>query len=149
MNPEPSGSIALLFLLPFTVILNLIIALILYIKKKKYVLYFIMNALISPFLMSYLFKQGISRSLDNTYQEWSFRIADTTFNITREKQDKYFSMTYSNTEGMSVGFLNGNYKSVKDGYLLTTDSNQYIIKNDFLFGFRKKGDSIKLTKTLF
>jgi hypothetical protein len=147
MDPDPSISIGLLILLPFVSALNLIIALLLYFMKRKYAVHFIINAIITPFLMFYLFNKGISSNLDNTYEEWSFKIADTTFNILREKKIKDFNMSYSNTEGSSTGFLDGKYKETKEGYLLTTDSTKYIIKNNFLFGFRKRGDGIKLTKT--
>lgn len=143
-DPDPSVSIGLVLLVPFVVVVNLIIACILYWTKRQYTLLFVANAVPSAILMYYLFIAGIDRHQQLRYEDWSFKLMDTVYRVTHSKLDSSFYMTYSTNPGSSTGFLDGKFIDNKNYCLLRTDTSQFIIKNDFLFGFR--GDSIKLTK---
>jgi len=143
-DPDVSVSIGLLLLVPFVIIINLVIAFILYFMKRQYGLLFVANAVPSAILMYYLFTAGIDRYQRLRYEGWSFQIKDTTFRITHSKLDSTFYMDYSTNSGSSTGFLDGKFIHNKNYFVLTTDTTKYTIKNNYLFGFRS--DSIKLSK---
>ena len=146
MNPDPSVSIGILILVPFVVILNLIIALILYFMKREFVALFIVNSIISGIIMFYLFDKGIDRYQNNRLESWNFKLKDETYTITHWKLENTFSMSESNSPGSSAYFLEGKFIRKGDEYYLTTDSTEFIIKKGYLYKFRNKSDSIKLTK---
>ncbi len=145
MNPDPSISIGILILVPLVVILNLIIALILYFMKRKFVALFLVNSIISGILMSYLFGKGIDRHQNNRLESWNFKLKDETYTITHWKLENTFSMSESSSPGSSTYFLEGKFIKKGNEYYLTTDSTEFIIKNGYLYKFRNENDSIKLT----
>ena len=144
MNPDPSISIGILILVPLVVILNLIIALILYFRKKEFVALFLVNSIISGILMFYLF--GIDRYQNNRLESWNFKLKDETYTITHWKLENTFSMSESNSPGSSAYFLEGKFIRKGDESYLTTDSTEFMIKKGYLYKFRNESDSIKLTK---
>eukprot|EP00388_Colpodella_angusta_P019081 GDKJ01047669.1.p1 GENE.GDKJ01047669.1~~GDKJ01047669.1.p1 ORF type:complete len:174 (+),score=16.53 GDKJ01047669.1:334-855(+) len=146
MNPDPSVSIGILILVPFVVILNLIIALILYFFKKEFVSLFLVNSIIAGILMFYLFGKGIDRYQNERLESWNFKLQNTTYNITHWKLENTFSMSESNNPGSSTGFLDGKFIKKGNEYYLKTDTTEFIIKNGYLYKFRNESDSIKLNK---
>lgn len=150
LNPDPSGSIYLLFLVPFVFIVNLLIAGICYLfKKKNYGKLFLINSLLSSIILPFLFQRAINRDLDNAMEEWKFNKSDTTFSIVRQKETNEFDMYFSTSPGSSWGFLTGKYFKDKGVYTLTTDSTKFYIKDSYLIGFRNINDTIKLNKTIW
>lgn len=147
INPTPSVSIYLIFLVPFVIGLNLVIAGVLYFVKKNLAKLFIINSIFSAILMVYLFDEEVGSYLNEKQQAWEFQIADTTFSISHWKESNSFSFLYSTDPDMSVGFLHGDYIISNKNILLRTDSTEYKIKTGFLYGFRK--DSIKLRKVKY
>ncbi|WP_316632988.1 hypothetical protein [uncultured Flavobacterium sp.] len=145
MNPDPSVSIGILILVPFVIILNLIIALILFFTYRKFTSLFLINSIIAGILMYYLFIKGIDRYQNEKLESWEFYLQDTTYVITHWKIEKTFSIIESTNPGSSDVFLEGKFIEKDESYL-TTDSTKYKIKNGYLFGFRNVTDSIKLTK---
>lgn len=146
MDPDPSISIGILILIPFVVIVNLIIALVLYFAKREFVSLFVVNSIIAGILMSYLFGKGIDRYQNERLESWKFKLQNTTYVITHWKLENTFSMSESNHPGSSTNFLDGKFTTKGNEYYLTTDTTEFIIKNGFLYKFRNKGDSVKLTK---
>lgn len=146
MNPDPSISIGILLLVPFVVILNLVIALILYFTKREFSSLFLINSMIAGILMFYLFGKGIDRYQNERLESWKFEIQDTTFVITHWKLENSFSISESTNLGSSTSFLDGKFRNIGNEYYLTTDSTKYKIKNEYLYGFRNSLDSIKLTR---
>src|SRR5690554_6298864 len=111
MDPHPSESIGIIILVPFIFIINLVLAGILFlIKKKGYSKIFLANSIIASIIMFYLFEEGIDRHLNNRIEDWTFQKADTIFSLTRWKNTNDFSMTYSLNPGSSWSFLDGHYK---------------------------------------
>ncbi len=145
-DPDPSVSIALVIIVPVAIIINLAIALILYFFKKEYAKVFVINSLVSAFIMYFLFLNGIERHQNLRYESWKFNIKDTIFAIIHSKLDSTFSMTESTNQGSTTEFLEGNFRIKGNEYYLTTDSTKYKIQNEYLYGFRNSTDSIKLTK---
>ena len=144
-DPDPSVSIGIIIVVPFVIIVNLILAGLFYTFKRQYSKAFLINSIISAIIMYNLFIAGIGRHQRMLYEGWSFKIKDTTFNITHSKLDSTFSITYSTNPGSSSGFIGGLFIDKTSFYLLTTDTTKFIIKNNLLFGFPKH-DSIELTK---
>ncbi len=146
IDPEPSVSIALVIVVPTVILINLAIALVLYFTKREYSKVFIINSFISAIIMYFLFLNGIERHQSLRYESWKFSQKDTIFSIIHSKLDSTFSMAESTNKGSSTEFLEGKFRKKESEYYLTTDSTKYIIRNGYLFGFRKSTDSIKLTK---
>lgn len=148
MNPEPSASLGIILLVPFVFLVNLIIAGVLFYKKKKENgVLFLLNSVIASILMFYLFGKGIDRSQNNSFEEWEFAKADTTFFLIHYKKTDEFSMTYSLHPGSSCGYLDGKCIRENDGWILTTNSlKMKIITNNKLVGFENVGDTIKMDK---
>jgi hypothetical protein len=146
LDPDPSISIGIIIIVPFVIILNLIVALLLYFFKREYASLFVINSIISGILMFYLFEKGIDRHQNERIESWKFEIQDTTFVIHHWKLESTFSISESSNAGSSTGFLDGKFSKKGNEYFLTTDSAKYKIKRDYLFGFRNSSDSIKLIK---
>jgi len=115
------------------------------VTKRKYSKAFLINSIISAFIMYNLFIAGVGRHQRMRYEGWNFKIKDTTFNITHSKLDSTFGITYSTNPGSSSGFIGGQFIDKKTFYLLSADTIKFTIRNNFLFGFQSN-DSIKLTK---
>lgn len=146
IDPEPSVSIAIYLIVPLVIIINLAIALVLYIFKREYSKIFVINSLVSAIIMYFLFFKGIERHQNQRYESWEFNIKDTTFVITHSRLDNTFSISESTHPGSSTEFLDGKLNRNGNEYYLTTDSTKYIIKNEYIFGFRNATDKIKLVK---
>ncbi|WNM18058.1 hypothetical protein [Flavobacterium capsici] len=146
IDPEPSVSIALVIVVPAVMLINLAIAVILYFTKREYSKVFVINSFISAILMYFLFQNGIERHQNLRYESWTFNRKDTIFAIIHSKLDNTFSMTVSTNQGSTTEFLEGKFRENGNEYYLTSDSTEYKIRNEYLFGFRNSTDSIKLTK---
>lgn len=146
LNPDPSVSVLSLFLVPFVVIINLIIAVAFYFFKSKNFALFVINSMISGFLMSYLFSEGIDRYQNERLESWEFKLNGITYHIIHWKTDRTFTMSKSKQAGSSTQFLEGIFSRYENGYSLTTDSTEFRIRNNYLYQFRNPADSILLTK---
>lgn len=146
MDNDPSSFIAIIILVPLAVGINLIIALILYFIKKEYSKLFLINSLISAVFMFFIFDESINRNLWATYDSWTFKRYARTYQISLYKPDTTFSITYSVSPSSSTGVLYGKYFQSKEGIILSSDSADYTIKNNHLYGFFYKNDSIELKK---
>jgi membrane protein YdbS with pleckstrin-like domain len=145
-DPDPSVSIALVLVVPAVIIINLVIAILLYFTKREYSKIFVINSLLSAVIMYILFLNGIDRHQKLRYESWKFNIEDTIFQITHSKLDNTFSISESTNPGSSTGFLDGKFSRKGNEYYLTTDSTEYKIRKEYFYGFRNSKDSIKLTK---
>ena len=145
-DPDPSVSIALVIVVPVAIIINLAIALILYFIKREYTKVFVINSLVSAIIMYFLFLNGIERHQNLRYESWKFNRKDTIFAIIHSKLDNTFTLTESTNQGSTTEFLEGKFSKNGNEYYLKTDSTEYKIRNEYLFGFRNSTDSIKLTK---
>ncbi|RNL51329.1 hypothetical protein [Pedobacter jejuensis] len=146
MDPDPSVSIGILLLVPFVVVLNLIIALILYFAKRELSILFVINSVIAGVLMYYLFGKGIDNHQTKRLESWKFKLQDTTYVITHWKLENTFSLSQSTSQGSSIEFLEGKFTKKGNEYYLTTDTTEYLIKNEYFYKFRNSSDSIRLVK---
>jgi hypothetical protein len=146
IDPDPSVSIGLLFLVPAVFVINIIVAIVLAFIKKQYSWLFFINSIIASIIFYFLFIDGIDRHQNKRYESWKFNLNDTTFEITLSKLDTTFNIAYRTTPGSSTGFMDGQYLAKQSEYFLTSDTVGLIIRNELLFGFRNTNDSIKLTK---
>jgi hypothetical protein len=146
IDPDPSIAIGLIVLVPFVAVVNLVIALILYFRKSDFSSLFFINAVIAAILMYYLFEKGIDRYQNRRIESWTFNIQDTAFTIDHWKIDDTYSMSESTNPGSSTSFQEGKFSKKGNEFYLKTDSTEYRIKDNYLFGFRGSFDSIKLKK---
>jgi hypothetical protein len=146
IDPDPSVSIGLLFLVPAVFVLNIVIAIVLAFIKKRYSGVFFINSFISSFLMYFLFINDIDRHQNKRYEIWKFNLKDTTFEITLSKLDTTFNIAHRTDPGSSSRFMYGSYIAKQNEYILMSDTVKLTIRNKFLFGFRNINDSVKLTK---
>ena len=147
VDPSPSVSIAIIYLVPFVFLLNLVISGLLFVfKLKQYSRLFLINSIIASFLMYFLFGKGIDRHQGRIFESWKFEQSDTIFTITRWKTTNRFSMDYSLYPGTSMGFLNGDCILSDDVWFLKSDSIEMRIEKNNLIGFRLPCDTIKIKK---
>lgn len=144
MDSDPSVSIGIFLVIPFVVVINLLLALVLYFVKRPLAKLFLFNAIISPIVMYFLFDLGIKRRQQIRYESWAFKIRDTTYRINLMKLDSTFSMSESSDAGSSTEFLQGVFLKKGNEYHLITDSTNYVINNGLLSGF-KNDKNFKLT----
>ncbi len=144
-EPDPSVSIGILIVVPLVIIVNLILAGLIYFIKRKYSRAFMINSLVSAIIMYYLFIGGIERHQRQRFEGWNFKLNDTTFHITHLKLDSTFAITYSTNPGSSSGLISGKFLDKTNYYSLTSDTGKFVIRGNYLFGFREI-DSIKLVK---
>ncbi len=147
MDPDPSVSIMMIVLVPAVFGFNLVLAgILLLFKQKEYARLFAINSVAASIVMYYLFLAGIERYSNRVLESWQFQKADTTFRVTRWKEDNTFSMSYSTSPGSSWRFLEGDCRKESDAWILTTDSTKMFISGDLLIGFRNPKDSIQLSR---
>jgi hypothetical protein len=147
IDPDPSVSIGILLLVPLVFILNLLIAGILYLcKKKNHSKLFLINSIVASIIIYYLFGKGIDRHQRNIFESWEFTKTDTIFSVIRYKEINEFSMSYSLDPGSSWRFLDGKCRFENNEWLLTTDSTKMKIKVNTLIGFKNPTDTIQMKR---
>lgn len=145
IDPDSSVSIALIYLIPFVFILNLLIAGIFSLfKQKEYSRLFLIYSVIASILMYNLFNQGIDKHQNRILESWEFHKADTTFLLKRWKNSDEFSMSYSLSLGSSWRFLYGNYSLKNNEWILKADTIEMKINGNKLIGFRTLEDTIEM-----
>ena len=144
-DPDPSVSIGISLVVPLAIIINLVLAAVFYVVKRKYTNAFLINSLIAAVIMYNLFIAGIGQHQRQRYESWQFNLNDTTFRITNNKLESTFEISYTTTVGSSISYIHGQTIFKENKLILTNDNLKLLIKNNFLFGFRRKLDSIKLT----
>jgi hypothetical protein len=146
VDPDPSVSIGILLLIPFVIIINLLIAGVLFFVKKQYAKFFLINAVISAISINFLYSEGISRHQRNRLESWEFRYNNTMYRIIHWKSEGTFSMSENFRSGSSSEFLNGKFVELNNEYYLSTDSTRYVIRNGVLYGFRSGSKGIVLKR---
>lgn len=147
IDPDPSISIEVIFLVPCIFLINLVISGILLLPQKNELSkIFALNSIIASFLMYYLFGEGINRHQDKILESWRFQKADTAYMLTRWKNTNEFRLSYSLSQGSSFDFLEG--KCVKEGrgWVLKSDSIEMTIVDKKLIGFKKSTEPIEMEK---
>ena len=146
MNPDPSVSIGIILLIPFVIVINLIIAGILFFFKKQYSKFFLINAVISAFIINFIFSAEISRHQRNRLESWEFKYNNRIYKIVHWKSEGTFSMSEQLDPGASLQFLEGKFIESSKEYYLTTDSTKYVIRKNILYGFGNGSKGIALKK---
>jgi len=147
INPDPSVTIGIFILVPIVFIVNIIIAGILFIfKRKEYGKLFLINSIIASILMYYQFTKGIDRHLNNELESWEFVNSGKTYSLNRWKNTNEFDITYSTGPNSSSGFLYGKCKQINHDWILTADSFSMQIQENKLIGFLNESDTIQMRK---
>lgn len=146
MNLDPSISIFILVLIPFVIVVNLLVAGVVYYVRKQYSKFFLINTVISAVIMNYLFGEGISRRQANRLESWEFSHNNIRYQITHWKSEGEFSMSERLDPGSSIVFLKGRFVEANNEVYLTTDSTRYVIRNGILYGFGNESKGFLLKK---
>ena len=147
INPDPSVTIGIIIFVPLAFIVNIIIAGILFIfKRKEYGKLFLINSIIASILMYYLFSKGINRHLNKELESWEFVKSGKTYSLNRWKNTNEFDITYSTGPNSSSGFLYGKCKQINHDWILTADSVTLQIHENKLIGFQNESDTIQMRK---
>jgi hypothetical protein len=127
--PDPSTAIALIIIVSFVFLLNVIIAgVFFWFKRKEYGALLLVNSVLASLIMYFMFQLGADKYQDERLESWKFSRADTTFSLIRWKKENAFSMSYSLEPGSSWGFLDGECQRVGNDWILKKDSIQLKIQ---------------------
>ena len=132
----PDSAMGIYIVVPFVFLINLIVAGILYLFKKRYSYIFLINAILSSIIMYNLFVYGMQRTMDSMYDSWEFSKNDTLFLIDKANKFNEFSMSYMTEPGSSTQYISGSTKSKGDTLLLLTGSTRMYIVNGMLYNLR-------------
>jgi len=144
-DPDPSISIALIIIIPIIITINLLIAGILWVLKKKSISrYFILNSFIAPIITYFLWSFAINRHQDRIYETYSFYKNNKKYQINIYKPDNTFSINEFLNPGSSWSYQDGIVERENEKIILRTDSTEFVIINDTIIGFTK--EKIKLKK---
>lgn len=152
LNPDSSTSIALIYLIPIVVILNLIIAVILYCAKatKGIINLFVINSIISALLTFILFVVVVNTNQDkrqkSTLEEWTFRIDSEVYEIKYFKNDKMFEINRRIDQYLTVGIMEGTADSINGELKFRSDTLIITIKDGHVYGF--KGNEVYKVENL-
>lgn len=79
LDPDPSISLGLVIIVPLVFAINLVIAGALFLmRKKQYMRYFLINAIISSFLVVWLFGLGVKRHVDRETDEMEYTVEEVS-----------------------------------------------------------------------
>ena len=144
-DPDPSVSIALIIIIPSIILVNIIIAGILwFFKKNKLSQILLLNSLIASIIAYFLWDKAIERHQNRIWEIYSFEFKNKKYQININKPDDIFGITESANPGSSWTYQDGIIKRQNETIILETDSTKYIIKNDSISGFTK--NKIKLQR---
>lgn len=150
VDPEPSISIFILILVPIVFVTNLVIALFLWLaRKKRHSLYFVVNSILSSIVAVFLFGKGVDRNLDRRLDEWEFNHKDSILTISLWTETDSYYMMHKIAPTITTGYDHGTYTKTNKQLILTSlkDSTQIIItSNNELINFKNKRDSIILKR---
>lgn len=149
ISPDSSTSIALVFLIPLIIVINLMLATILYFVKSAHAKLFLINSLISAILMYLIFADRVNMNQEKwkemSLMEWTFKVDGTDYEIRYLVKEKSFNISERTDIHSLSGIIDGRVESSDDGktLYLISDSTKYQIKSGYLFGFGS-GGSIEL-----
>jgi hypothetical protein len=143
----PDSAMGIYIVVPFVFLINLIVAGILYLFKKRYGYIFLINAILSSIIMYNLYIYGMRRTLDKMYDSWEFSRNDTLFSVNKSNQYNEFSISYSTEPGSSTQFISGTTKTKGDTLSLITDSMSLYILNRKIYNFQSAKSPILMKVT--
>ena len=144
---DPSASIGMIFLVPAACGISLILAGFVFIAIKPpndWYRVFLINSLIAPVIIYYAFTMAIEKTQRDTYVDWRFVDADTSYSIILTKKEGDFEITRQVNTGPVWVIKQGAFYKIQSEYKLLDSTGALYIRNDYLIGFKPSGDSIKL-----
>lgn len=142
---KAESAMAVYVFVPFVLIINVIIGIILFFVKRVYSIMFFINCVTAAVITYWIFTSEINKQYKERFDFWSFNLQDTTFQITKWNESHTFNLSFSEGPGSSsISFLDGKCVQKKDTLLLIADSTRMFIHNDKLYNFRKSKNPIPL-----
>ncbi|HEX8279385.1 MAG TPA: hypothetical protein VF540_11845 [Segetibacter sp.] len=148
---DSSVSIVIIFFIPFLIILNLVIGVILKARRNAWANAILLNSIISSVIFYNFFVFAIRKQVSDNYKSFYFsrdgQNYELILNVIKGDYTNNESFeVYGRGKGSSWGIgLAGRYSVKEDTLILLTDSSKTMkVSNDILFDYPKVGDTIKL-----
>ncbi|MHC5310108.1 hypothetical protein ACYSNM_08555 [Myroides sp. LJL116] len=151
LSPDSSTSIALVYLIPITVIINLFIVAILYsMKVKKGIIgLFLINSVLCALLTFILFTVVVNIDQDkqqrSILEQYRFEVEKETYEIKYFRKDKIFEVNKRVNQHFTVKVMSGNVDSINGELKLRDNTILITIKDGRVYGFQEN-ESYKLEK---
>jgi hypothetical protein len=145
-KPEPSISIGLIVIVPFLCGLNIILGLLLLIRKLKNIAVVgFVNAVVSPLIFYFIWTSWYSKIDDRNYLIYSFNLGQSQYEINLSKNGNDFSITdvTNQHDGTTSELYYGKFQVKADTIILGNEHNMFIV-NEKLFNFPKDSSSSDL-----
>jgi hypothetical protein len=149
-KPEPSVSIALVFIVPFLFGLNIILGLYYYLRKLKQIATVVfVNSVVSPVIFYFIWTAWYSGFADRNYSQYSFGIGSNKFEILLSESDNDFSIEdiTNQRNGTTTELYYGKYQIKGDSILMVSFEHKMFILNRKLYNFPRDSGAIVLQKT--
>ena len=140
IRPESSGSLVLIYAIPFLFLVNLVIAVIIFFIKKYYTPFFILNAFLSSIMLFCFFVLYTKIDIKKDYTSWNFRIDNINYEISyssfHDANNYWAGIVHG--DGFYQGYDMGKVKKQNDTiYFFSKDSSErYYIYKDYLYNFK-------------
>jgi hypothetical protein len=148
INATPDVSIAELLILPVIIVINIVIALILYywLRNSGLSAAFAINMVISPVLFHYMFKAWFIHYDEVHFERYYFKSGGKQYEITLDKQYHAFILSDISDQhnGSTTGLIMGDYTMLADSIVLKDSVKRMVIINNRLKGYPKADDVIVL-----
>jgi len=145
IDPIPSQSLGIILVVPIAFIVNISVSfLFLLNKNKKMALLFFINSIICSILTAVIFSYQIKVPINHGQDYYTFTKNDSIFSIFIWKLRNEFDIEYNKCKNCSMRMIEGKCIQKKDTLFLVSDSNRFMILNDFLYEYYQ--EPIKLTK---
>jgi hypothetical protein len=140
------GLTSVLLIVPFIVVINLIIALVLYLFKRKATsLLLLLNAILAPVIYNLVSVKHYSYYRHKHYTTYYFTFKQHKFEIELEKDTNFYSFSDITNQGSSSAFI-GDYKLKGDSIILLDSTRRPVIIHQKLIGYPTPADTILLTE---
>jgi len=136
IHPDPSISIALLFFIPFIFVINLLLALLVFLffefilkqKDNQYSSILAVNSVISPVLLFLFFGYATDRNVADRLRSYPFTVNNKKYELTFDLiNGNFFDNSrfniYELEDGGERGIMLGKYYQVKDTVFLDNDTS--------------------------
>jgi hypothetical protein len=149
-KPSHDMAIVLIYMIPLVILINIIIASIMFFIKKYYTPFFILNIFISVVMLIFFFDWYSYTPTSKEYQYLEFKIDNIDYRIYcapfRKLGNKY-SITVDLGGGLFRRYDDGIINKQNDTiYFFSVDNTQYYIYKEYLYNF-KGIDKIKVNRT--
>ncbi len=134
-------------IMPLIASLNLLVAVVLFIFKQKWLAWcFMINLILAPVIYDLFSVNNYKRYRHKNYQTYHFNYRQRQFEVEIEKQSDYYSINdiSDQPKGLTTGIMLDRYKIVGDTIFLLDSVRRVSIVNNTIKGYPDDNTTIKL-----